>query len=90
MYQQLDFPRRTCNLHAFVDNLGVTFEADESVAIPKPLAIEHVKTFDSYPSVGFFKCNGEVVLSHGRARIHLSEQEAQAVVGLIEGAYGPF
>lgn len=90
MYQQLEFPRERCNLLASVDDLGVTFEANETVAVPKPLAIEHVKTFDSYPAVGFFKSNGEVVLSHGRARIHLSEQEAQAIVGLIEEAYGPF
>lgn len=89
MYE-LEFPRDSCNLHTSANDFGVTFEANDTVAVPKPLAIEHVKTFDSYPGVGFFKSNGEVVLSHGRARIHLSEQEAQAVIGLIEDAYGPF
>lgn len=90
MHQQLEFPRDRSNVFASATDHGITLKAGWTVAIPKALAIEHVKTFDSNPNVGFFKHNGEVILSHGPAKIHLSEQEAQAVVDLIEAAYGPF
>jgi len=90
MNQQLSFPRPSYNVLASADDIGVMVIAGWTVSIPKASAIQYAKTFDSNTNAGFFKHDGKIVLSHGAAKIWLSEQEARAIVDLITAAYAPF
>ena len=88
MTHQLTLNRNNDNVLASADQNGVSIFIGWTVGIPAPDAIRYVKTYNSSPNQGFFENNGKVVLSHGSAKLTLSQQEATAIVGLIKTAYG--
>ena len=83
--QKLKFPRSTENILAESDKNGiiVATEWGWTVGIPKEAAIGYVKNYNSNANAGFFSQNGKVNLTHGNARLSLTEQEAAAIVALI-------
>lgn len=87
MSRQISFERNINQVLASADNLGVSIVAGWTIGIPKEAAIKYVKNYDSSPAEGFYKHEGEVILSHGAGKIYLSEAEANAIVELIKTAY---
>lgn len=87
MSRQISFERNINQVLASADNLGVWIVAGWTIGIPKEAAIKYVKNYDSSPVEGFYKHEGEVILSHGAGKIYLSEAEANAIVELIKAAY---
>lgn len=84
----LEFERDADRVLAYSDSSGIWINAIWTVGIPKAAAIEYAKTFDSSPAKGFCRDdNGQVVLSHGSGKIILSEEEAAAIVALIEESF---
>jgi hypothetical protein len=85
---KLTLNRNNDNILATATEHGVTIFIGWTVGIPPADAIDYVKSYNSSPNKGFFEHDGKVALSHGPAKIMLSEQEASAIVGLIKTAYG--
>ncbi len=88
MTHQLTLQRNNDNVLASADQHGVSIFIGWTVGIPAADAIDYVKTIDADPNKGFFAHNGKVVLSHGSAKLTLSQQEASAIIDLIKTAYG--
>lgn len=84
---QLSYQRDINKLIVSADNLGVWIASGWTVGIPKEAAIKYVKNFDSSAAEGFYKHEGEVILSHGGGKIYLSETEAEQIVALIKKKY---
>ena len=84
---QLSFGRDIDKLLASADENGLWIVAGWTVGIPKDMAVKYVESYDSSPAKGFYKHDGEVILSHGGAKIYLSNAEASAIVELIREAY---
>ena len=90
MIHEIQFSRNIDNILASANEIGLLVVAGWTMAIPKALAIEYVKTYNASPNAGFFEHGANVVLSHMAGKLTLSPQEAAAVVDLIKAAYGPF
>lgn len=90
MAHEIEFPRNIDNILASANEHGLFVIAGWTIAIPRQAAIAYAKSINSDPNAGFFQHNGKVVLSHGAGKITLSQQEANALVDLINTAYGPF
>ncbi|MCW0448048.1 hypothetical protein [Xanthomonas sacchari] len=88
MTNQLTLQRNKGNVLASADEHGVSIFIGWTVGIPAADAINYVKAIDADPNKGFFAHNGKVVLSHGSAKLTLSQQEANAIVDLIKSTYG--
>ncbi|MGN6280742.1 hypothetical protein [Frateuria sp.] len=85
---QLVLNRQPVNVLANADEHGVSIFIGWTVGIPAQQAIAYVKSYNTNPNSGFFAVNGNIVLTHGSARLTLTEQEASAIVDLIKTAYG--
>ncbi len=90
MAHEIQFSRNIDNVLASASEIGLLVVAGWTMAIPKSLAIEYVKTYNENPNAGFFEHGDNIVLSHNEGKLMLSPQEAAAVVELIKAAYGPF
>ena len=88
MSHQLTLQRSNDNVLASADQHGVSIFVGWTVGIPVADAINYVKTINADPKKGFFAHSGKVVLSHGSAKLTLSQQEAIAIIDLIKTAYG--
>jgi hypothetical protein len=84
----LNLQRGNENILASADEHGISIFIGWTVGIPRDDAIAYVQTIGQDANAGFFPVNGKMVLSHNGAKLTLSEQEADAIVGLIQTAYG--
>lgn len=87
---EVAFPREIDSILASANEHGLFVIAGWTIGIPKTTAIKYVKTFNSSPDTGFYQYDGTVILSHGSAKLTLTNKEAQAVIELIKTVYGPF
>lgn len=87
MSRQLSFERNINQVLASADNSAVWIVAGWTIGISKEAAIKYVENYDNNPAEGFYKHEGEVILSHGAGKIYLSEAEANAIVALIKATY---
>ena len=90
MAHEIAFPRKVENVLASANEHGIFVISGWTIGIPRQMAIDYAKSINADPNAGFFQHNGEVVLSHRDSKITLSQQEANAIVDLIQAAYGPF
>lgn len=86
--QELTLNRNNENILASANQHLLTIFIGWTVGIPSAEAVHYAKTYNTDPNSGFFENHGKVVLSHGSAKLTLSQQEASAIVGLIKTAYG--
>jgi hypothetical protein len=87
---EIEFPRNIENVLASANEHGLYVISGWTIGIPRQIAIDYAKSINTDPNAGFFKHDGKVVLSHRDSKITLSQQEANAIVDLIQAAYGPF
>jgi hypothetical protein len=85
---EIYFPRAADRATAWANEEGLWLEDGWTVGIPPEVAVRYVAAFDTDPSEGFFRHDGKVVLSHGGAKITLSESEAAAIVQLTCATFG--
>lgn len=82
----IEFSRPPMNVLAWCDDNGVWINAGWTVGIPLSTAIGYADSYNRDPSIGFYEHKGKVVLSHSCAKIDLSQQEAKAILDLIQAA----
>lgn len=90
MAREIQFPRNIDNVLASAQEEILFLISGWTISIPRQAAIEYAKSVNADPSAGFFENDGKVVLSHGPGKLTLSQEEASAVIELIQAAYGPF
>lgn len=88
MSHELKLERENDNVFASADEHGVSIFIGWTVGIPVQDAIRYVQTVGLNENAGFFPINGKVALSHNGARLSLTKEEADAIIGLIRTAYG--
>lgn len=88
---QVTFPRTDINqVILSADEYGILVVAGWTVAISWEDAERYVEIFDTSPDEGFYRHGSGVILSHRSAKITLTEEEAQALVKLIQTSAGSF
>ena len=83
----VNFEQQTTIRFAQADDIGLLVGDGWTVAIPKEKAIDYVRNYNKDVHNGFYEHNGEVCLTHGAAKLMLSQDEANAIVELIRAAY---
>ena len=89
MSQEVSFPRNIDNVLASINEHGLYVISGWTMAIPKNDIIQYVKNQNSNPNAGFYEHDGSIVLSHRDGKIIFSHQEADAIIELVNEAYGP-
>ena len=85
--EQTSFERDLDKILAETTKEGLWIHGHWTVAIPREDAISYVQNFGNQTQNGFYKHEGRVILSHGSAKLTLTEQEADAVVALVETSF---
>lgn len=81
------FKQQPTTRFAQSNNIGILVSDGWTVAIPKDKCVHYVRNYNKDVDNGFYEHDDKVCLTHGAAKLMLSQEETNAIIELIRVAY---